>query len=402
VAERTDVAIVGGGPAGAALAIRLAGRGVATTLVERSAAPAWRACGVFSSPVTRRSLAALGLSEAQLGELSRPIDALELETTRGVRCRLEYRHGHALGFDRPALDAALLERAHAAGAELRLASVVESVSLAGPSRPDAELTIAHTAAGGAGEPGRLKARVVVGADGRSASVARAANVLARPSWLSRAGLTFHRADPAAAPAAMPMSGRFVFGDGWYVGIAPVPGRRVNVGMVVPSARLGDGPELTSRRLLEAFPGPSEPWMSAPSTDRLMVCAQLRQRVSRAAGEGWLLIGDAAGFVDPLTGDGLNHAFVSAALAAEAIERYLAGEHRALADYDRHLRARYRGRDALSWLLQLFLARPRAFDHALRRLDRRADLRAELTLVLADQARASRALDPRFMARLLAP
>jgi len=402
MSDTTEVAIVGGGPAGAALAIHLAERGISTTLIERSAAPAWRACGVFSSPVTGRHLAALGLPNDLMAHLARPIEALELETTRGARCRIEYRHGHALGFDRPALDRALLDRAQAAGAELLMSTAVEAVDLAtGVGRP-AALAIAPTGAGGEVARRTLRAQVVVGADGRSRTVARSGQVISKPRWLSRAGLTCHRTDPVAAPEGQPMAGRFVFGDGWYVGVAPVPGKRVNVGIVVSDGALAEGPESVAARLIDEFPGPPEPWMSAPRTDRLMVCGQLQQRVTRAAGEGWLLVGDAAGFVDPLTGDGLNHALVSAELASQAIERGLRGEPDWWRGYDRHLRTRFRGRDVLSWILQLFLAQPEAFDYALRRLGRRPELSAELTLVLADQARASRALDPRFMLRLLRP
>jgi hypothetical protein len=72
------------------------------------------------------------------------------------------------------------------------------------------------------------------------------------------------------------------------------------------------------------------------------------------------------------------------------------------DYDRRLRSRFRSKDIVSWVLQGFLAQPVAFDYALRRLARRSGLRHRLTLVLTDQLPATRVLDPRFLARLLAP
>ena len=72
------------------------------------------------------------------------------------------------------------------------------------------------------------------------------------------------------------------------------------------------------------------------------------------------------------------------------------------DYDRHLRSRFLTKDVVSWVLQLFIAQPSLLDYALRRLSRRARERKTLTLVLTDQLRASRALDPRFLLRLLAP
>ena len=144
------------------------------------------------------------------------------------------------------------------------------------------------------------------------------------------------------------------------------------------------------------------WSSAPRTDEAQVAGRLEHHVSRAAGPGWLLVGDAIEFIDPLTGEGLHRALVTADLAAQAIDRRLSGDHNAMSDYDRRVRSRFRSKNVFSLVLQAFIANPRVLDYALRRLDSRAGLRDELTAVLADQARASAAMDPRFMARLLAP
>jgi flavin-dependent dehydrogenase len=143
-------------------------------------------------------------------------------------------------------------------------------------------------------------------------------------------------------------------------------------------------------------------MSASTTDSVTFAGRLEHHVARSAGPGFLLVGDAIGFIDPLTGEGLQRALVSAELASDAISKWLAGDRSAMDVYDRRVRSRWRSKNAVSWLLQVFLARPAAFDYALRRLAEREHLREELTLVLTDQARATRALDPRFLSRLLAP
>lgn len=394
-----DVAVVGGGPAGAATSMWLAGAGLSTLLVERTREPQWRACGVFSSPLTRRRLLDLGVTNERLGGLFTPVAGLDLQTTRGVHCRLEYEHGPACGFDRVALDAVLLERAREAGAEVRRGVVVRGVRLPARYGQAAVLDLSPTIAGPATKA--VAARMVVGADGPRSLVARSAGVARSARLLRRAGITFHRPDPTEHGAGSARS-RFVFGSGWYVGVAPVPGGRVNVGMVVPGEmlRVPAGPLV--ERLLARFPGPLEGWMSAPNADRMAVAFPLRHSVTRLAGRGFALVGDATGFIDPLTGEGIHRALLSADFAAEAIVADLRGDTSALDGYDRHLRARFRNKNAMSWLLQLFLSQPRLFDYALRRLDRRAHLRTTLTLVLADQARASNALDPRFLARLLAP
>ena len=75
---------------------------------------------------------------------------------------------------------------------------------------------------------------------------------------------------------------------------------------------------------------------------------------------------------------------------------------AAAAYDRAMRRRFAAKDAVSWLVQSFLARPPAFEYAARRLVERPDVRATMGLVMGDLVPASRALDPRFLAALLAP
>jgi hypothetical protein len=64
--------------------------------------------------------------------------------------------------------------------------------------------------------------------------------------------------------------------------------------------------------------------------------------------------------------------------------------------------RFLAKDAVSWLVQAFLGRPAAFEYAARRVAARTELRATMGLVMGDLVPANRALDPRYLARLLAP
>ncbi len=387
-----EVAVVGGGPAGAAVAAHLAAAGHEVAVFERLAEPRWRACGVYSSPLTRRRLGALGLSGEQLRALIQPIPAMVVQLVDGSgRCQLDYPTPHeACGVDRVRLELALLQLIRARGVRVYEGAVVRSVEL-GQRR-------SRLAVSQASGVSNWSARVVVGADGPNSVVARSARVALATRFFRRAALTGHRATTLG-------EAHMIIGRGWYLGLAPVPGGRINLGMVMAEDDLRRqlqraGPADVLAATLERT-ATGAGLSDSRSTDEVATHLPLVHRVRRAAGPGYLLVGDAAGFIDPLSGEGLHRALVSAELAAHAIDRALAGDLSAMPDYDRHLRARFRSKDVLSWLLQLFLFQPGLARHALQRLARRTNERRLFAAALADHVSASSVIDPRFIARVLA-
>jgi flavin-dependent dehydrogenase len=400
-----EVAVIGGGPAGALVGALLAQAGHEVTVFERSPAYRWHACGVFASPAAVEALRRVGVDNATLARVARPIPAMRVETPGGAAFRLGYGDSPPVGFDRSALDPALLDHAGAAGARVCTGSRVEGVSLDG-ARP--EVTV-RTASNGLE---LHRARLVIGADGGTSVVARAARV-ARPARLApRVGLTFHFADRPGDP---PADARMRVFRGGYVGIAPVPGGRVNVGIVLGRSWAGDlaacGAEAVADEIVADIPvlsgaagSPADPaeWRAGERLDRVSGASPLGHRVTRRAGRTWLLVGDAAGFLDPFTGEGLHRAIVSAELAASAASATLKGRTGALAAYDRQMRRRFAAKDVVSWLVQAFLERPALFEYAARRIEARAPVRETMGLVMGDLVPASRALDPRYLGALLRP
>jgi len=354
---------------------------------------------VYSSPLTRGRLAELGLTAARLDALIRPIEAMDVVSTRGPACRLEY-EPPACGVDRVRLERILLDRATAAGARVYEGATVSGLA---PRREGSHLTVS-----GRYGPQRWAARLVVGADGPGSMVARAHGVDRPTGRVRHAGLTVHRDDPEAAAPGTPMTARMIIGEGWYCGVAPVPGGRVNIGLVMSERRLRSSLRTSGsalavvRQAARALPPPRAAWQDAPETDETAVALPLAQRVSRRAGPGFLLVGDAAGFIDPLSGEGLHRSLVSAELAADAISASRRGDAAALERYEQRMRARFAAKDVLSWLLQLFLARPGALDYALSHLALRDETRRTFADVMADLQPPRRALEPGFLLRLLAP
>ncbi len=144
------------------------------------------------------------------------------------------------------------------------------------------------------------------------------------------------------------------------------------------------------------------WRTGEPLDAVEGAWPLGHRVTRRAGDRWLLVGDAAGFLDPFTGEGLHRALVSAELAAAAIVAHRRGRAGAFGAYERAMRRRFLAKDGVSWLVQAFLGRPTLFEYAARRVADRAAVRATMGLVMGDLVPAGRALDPRYLAALLAP
>ena len=397
-----DVVVVGGGPGGATVAALLARRGRRVVLVERSPAWRWRACGVFSSPAAVTALRRAGLADDVLQAAALPVTAMRVEADDGTAFRLTYDGDgsldrSAVGFDREALDGALLDMARGAGVEVR-----PGVTLTGAVLGDHRQRLAVRDGNGRDE---LEARIVVGADGVRSTVARLAGVV-RPARLGRRiGLTFHVIDPR--PPAL-RDARMVLAEHAYCGLAPVPGGRVNVGIVLGSdewqRRLAtDGAAQVAAHVLSGIPAAPDDevaWAEAERCDPIEGAAPLGHRVARRSGDGWLLVGDAAGFLDPLTGEGLHRALVSAALAAAAVDAHLDGAPGVLDGYEVAMSRRFRAKDVVTLLVQEFAARPVLFRHVARRLAQRADLRETMGLVMGDLVPATRALEPAFLAALL--
>ena len=383
-----DVIVVGGGPAGAATAARLAGLGLHALVLDRAAFPREKACAEFLSPGAVAALERLGAlgPAAAAGAWQ---DGMRIESP-GASFTLRYGGGRrGLGVARPVLDAALLAHASAAGAEVR-----ERVDVAGALVEDGIVRGVRLRGGS-----ELRAGFVVAADGIRSPVARSLGLERRPRWPRRLGLVARVRGVPQRPLGLMAVGR-----GGYCGVASVGDGETSVGMAVAPGvrRAGEPAEALFARVLAGLPAAPAAVAGAERVGPLRGVAPLARRVARVGGRGFLLVGDAAGFVDPFTGEGVHRALRGAELAAGAAAEALRRRDRAPAGYAESRRRAFAAKERAVLLLQAALATPALFDHCLRRAQERERVGDTLAGVFGDYLPARAALRPALVASLLRP
>src|ERR1700733_2107640 len=164
-----DAIVVGGGPAGAAAAARLAARGFRTVLIDRATFPRDKVCGDFVGPTALAELADLGVAQAEafratskMADLALHVDADQL-TVMGIP-QVDGLPGYGSVIPRLQLDAWILDAARQAGATILDGRKAEAVE----QSPDAITVRGRSAAG----PWQLRPRLLLGADGSNSMVAR--------------------------------------------------------------------------------------------------------------------------------------------------------------------------------------------------------------------------------------
>jgi 2-polyprenyl-6-methoxyphenol hydroxylase-like FAD-dependent oxidoreductase len=388
-----DVVIAGGGPAGSATALRLARAGVAVRVIERSPFPRRKVCGEYLSGGAVDALDRLGLLDA-VSARAAPL--------RGVRLIPAGAPPVALSFARPALacarevlDALLLEAAAAAGAVVEHARVEELVFDGGQCRG-----VRVRTSDGVLETRR--ARVVAGADGIGSVVARKLG-LTKPS---RRGGRYAVGGHYAGFGALGGQVEMYVGDGAYFALNPLSDNRANVMVVVPKQRLARWSRDVDSGVGAAAAALARGVRSFDGASRLgprVSVGPLAHDVRRATAAGALLIGDAAGFVDPFTGQGVFLALTGAERAAGAVLAGLAepaGAEAAFAAY-----ARWRA-DDLAWrrrlcaTVALLVDVPPLARRAAQRLGRFPETAALLMDALAGAIPPQRAFRPGVLGRLL--
>lgn len=301
--SRVDVAVIGAGPAGALAARELSATGADVLLIDRDREPGDKVCGGCLHPAAVRTLADVGL-EGLPAELDAvPIDAAELRMGPGRNLRIDLPPG-GFALSRRTMDGALRRAAVASGAELRVGQAARVVAVA------EDHVVLHV-----GDE-RIEARVVVQARGLASLRDDEPGPRARPTPGSRVGFG------AVADGAAFTAGRVIMScaPAGYVGMVGAERGRLILAAAVDPRRIdGQPPAVLIERLLReaGTPIPTDlsrlRWRGTPPLTRAAPVAATHRIFA---------IGDAAGYVEPFTGEGMAWALATARRVVPSVLRSL--------------------------------------------------------------------------------
>ena len=314
-----DVIIVGAGPAGSAAALAMARAGARVLIVDREIFPRDKLCGDTLNPGALRVLSSLDLVVP--ADHAKPLDGMILSGPR-ASVRTGYGDAGGVAIQRRVFDAWLLGEAVRAGARFEGPLVARRplVEESGNARRIRGVSLVRR--GQQSEEIRIPATITIAADGRGSTLGRALDLVSHPReprrWAFGAYLTGVR--DVTSYGEMHLHG------GGYIGIAPLDDHRVNVCVVTGGRPAGQTPRAVMTSAIAANRRLRQRFTDVEFVSPVTVLGPLAVNAKAAGMTGLLLAGDAAGFVDPMTGDGMNLAMRGGLLAArEALRALETGE-----------------------------------------------------------------------------
>ncbi len=405
--DSTQVLIVGGGPAGSSTAVFLAAQGLDVTLVDKAHFPRPKPCAEYLSPEASRVLDAMGALQAVESAGAAQLTGMVVRAPNGYEIEGAFAADHGfrgfrdrgLALRREVLDALLLERARASGVRVIEGARLAQFSTAAGGGHDVEIMEDNARR-------TIRTALLIGADGLRSSVARQLGVAHRRRWPRRLALVAHW----RGVADMGTRGEMHVQRDGYLGLADVGGGMTNVALVVPAALARDAAgdaEGYVLRWLARYPHIQARFEQATRVSPVRATGPFGSHARRAYGADAALVGDAADFFDPFTGEGIYAALrggeLLAPFAADAARA--PGSSRALdalQAYERARRDLFRGKWRVEKLIGLGVTFPTLMNGAARLLSRRREMSDLLIGVTGDFVPAGAMLRPGVLWRMLVP
>jgi flavin-dependent dehydrogenase len=349
VSERLDVVVIGGGPAGTAVAIELARSGRSVALFEQSHYDQLR-IGETLPPLARMPLLSLGVWDRFVKDAHAPCHGTVSVWGQEKLYENDFifnPYGHGWHIDRQRFDAMLARAAEEAGAHVSRST---RVTVAVPEPRGWSLEFLEN-----GERRCMAAKFLVDATGRASTFARrqGASRVSRDRLVSRVGFFSARCGQSGTDTRTLVEAAE---DGWWYS-AWLPGSVLVVAFMtdadlVPHSRV-HAIEQWWRRV-ERVPHTYARIDRCALDTNLRIFAAQTYRMDRITGEAWLAVGDAAAALDPLSSRGIYNGLQSGLRAASSIVKRLLGDRTAFEEYalwnernfDEYLRMRavYYGRE----------------------------------------------------------
>lgn len=394
-----DIAIIGAGPAGSATASLMADRGFNVLLVDRAEFPRPKPCGEYVSPEARRLLDCLLAPGTLEQEQPALLAGMRIVSPNGTSFRGYFNTAQrfsaysdrGIALPRAILDHHLVRAAERKGVTVLQRTVLESLGEANNSVRTIRLRQERRRT-------EAIARLVVGADGLQSRVAKQLG-LARRGSLQRVALVAH----AHGVAGMGAVGEMHVTDSGYVGLAPVGRGLTNVSVVADRSAVSGKPIDWFRQFIRSIPEVRQRLARAEYVAPLRGAGPFASRSRRAAADRAVLVGDAADFYDPFTGEGVYAALRGAELLVSTISRRLESDRLGapdLAAYDRARRREFGGKWMLERIIGWVVGHPLALDHVARRLESKPHLADLLVGVTGDFVPAKQVLRPGFTLQLV--
>ena len=396
-----DVTVIGAGPAGCATALFLAQAGWSVEVLDQARFPRDKVCGEFISPAADPLLEQLGVLARLEAVPPVRLKGVAFSAYGGPELLIPYppwpggpEPVTSLSLPRLTFDRILTERLSEAGVRLKEGFKVTALNVhqgrvTGVQGFDAERT-----------PFKQPARLVIDAGGRQAVSVRQFQARRREGRGRKIALAAHWQNAAVPEAYCYMH----ISPPGYTGLSPVPGGLCNLVLVLDQAAVGTSDrEALYRRVVRSNPRRRAFLEQAEPVEPVRSVDSLAFGVAPPPVDGLMRVGDAMGFIDPFTGEGIFLALRSAQLAAgvagEALHQGDLSRRRLLV-YEQRREEEFRKKFLLSRILQFLIYNQPLCRGVAGLLAERPDLARTLVGVIGDYLPAGRVVGWRYLAQCL--